>query len=123
MAAVPADLPDGAIPQVRPAPRSRLEQLLGVRKAAIATAKEAQDRVDAIDAGIKAEVAAAFPGQGIIDIAAGPYRDMPALRLRWHKGTLYVPVGQLREKHPEVWEELKTAKRGSWQLHELEGGS
>jgi hypothetical protein len=108
----------GLIPQVIPAPGSRLEQLLDMRESARAAAKDAQDRLDAIDAGIKAEVAATGPGQAAFDIAGSPHRA--PLRLRYHAGTWYVPVGPLRARHPDVWSELKQQKRGYWQLHDLD---
>lgn len=115
----PPSRPDTVIPQVIPPSGSRLEQLLDMREAARAAFREAKNRLEAIEAGIKTDVAAACPGEPVIGIAAGPRR--PALRLCWHEGTWYVPVESLREKHPEVWDELRTQKRGSWQLHELDG--
>jgi hypothetical protein len=105
------------VPQVTPAPGSRLEQLLAMRDEAEAAADEAAARFTAIKAGIIAEMAAAYPGRAIVDVAAGP--NWHAQRLRYHEGTLYVPVGPLREKHKDVWDELAVRKRGSWQLHPL----
>ncbi len=109
-----------AIPRVQPVSGSRLEQLLGMRDAARAAVKEATDRAAAIDAGIKAEAAAAFPGREVIDIAGIP--GQKPLRLRYQPGSFYVPAEALRKNYPQVWKELETQKRGSWQLHELEAG-
>jgi hypothetical protein len=104
---------------VTPQPGSRLEQLLGMLEAARAAAEEAQARYDAIDKGIKYEVAALFPDRPVIGIAGGPGR--PALVMRWHPGQWYAPVAMLRDKHPGVWDELKVQKRGWWGLHAQEG--
>lgn len=107
------------IPQVVPARASRLEQLRDMRDAARAAVQEAVDRAALIDAGIKAELAAACPGREIVDLAGGP--GQKPLRLRYHPGAFYVPAEALRAKYPAVEQELRTQKRGSWQLHELEG--
>ncbi len=107
--------PPVLVPRVAPAPGSRLEQLLDMREAAVAAAKEAKDRLDAINAGIEAEVAGSCPGQPVIDIAGSPHRA--PLRLRYHEGTWYVPAEALRKTHPEIWIGLAKQKRGHWQLH------
>lgn len=107
------------VPQVTPETGSRLEQLLGMREAARAAAKEAEDRLTAIEAGIKAEISSLHPGRPVIDIAGTPHRT--GLRLRYHEGKWYVPVAPLREKHPEVWAEMARQGRGWWQLHDLGG--
>jgi hypothetical protein len=112
--------PPAAIPQVTPVPGSRLEQLLDMREAAIAAAKEAKDRVEAINKGIMAEVAAAFPKQPVIDIPGTQHRA--ALRMRYHQGSWYVPAKTLRTRYAGVWNELAKQKKGSWQLDKL-GGS
>lgn len=106
-------------PQVSPVPGSRLEQLAVMLPQARAAAREAADRVKAIEDGIKAEVTAACPGQPVISIAGGPGR--PALRLSYRPGGWYVPAAALRDKHPAAWDELKTQRRGSWQLREADG--
>ena len=111
--------PPAAIPQVTPVPRSRLEQLLDMREGARAALKEAEQRVEAIEKGIQAEVAGAYPGQPVIGIAGSPHR--PALRLRYHQGNWYVPVKTLRSKHPAVWNELAEQGKGWWQLHQADG--
>lgn len=112
--------PPSVIPRADPPPGSRLEQLLDMREAAIAAAKEAKDRLDAIDAGIKTEVAGAYPGQPVIDIAGSPHRA--PLRLRYHEGTWYVPADTLRKTQPDIWNALAKQKRGHWQLHPVDGG-
>ena len=117
MTAPPGD--NIAVPQITPAPGSRLEQLLAMRESAQAALKDASDRVTAIEAGIMTDAAAMYPGCGVIDIAAAPGR--PGLRLRWHEGSWYVPAGTLRKKYLGVWEELKERQKGHWQLHKLEG--
>ena len=78
-----------------------------MREAARAALKEAEDRVEAIEKGIEAEVAAPYPGQPVIGI---PAARAGRLRMRWHPGTWYVPVGLLRARHPAVWDEC--AKQG-----------
>jgi hypothetical protein len=108
------------IPQVVPAPRSRLEQLRDMRDAARAAVQEAADQAALIDAGIKAELAAACPGRTVVDLAPGP--GQKPLRLRYHPGAFYVPAAVLRDKYPAIEQELKTQKRGSWQLHDLDAG-
>jgi hypothetical protein len=105
------------IPQVIPAPGSRLEQLLDMRVTAEAAVTEAQARLEAVKSGIEAEVYALHPGCPVIDIAGGPNRK--ALRQRWHPGVMYVPAGDLREKYPGIWKELEKQKRGGWRLTEL----
>ena len=114
--------PGGAgaqFPQVTPVPGSRLEQLAGMLSQARAAAREAADRAKAIEDGIKAEVTAACPGQPVIGITGGPGR--PALQLSYHPGGWFVPAAALLEKHPAAWDELKTQRRGSWQLREADG--
>jgi hypothetical protein len=112
--------PPAVIPRIDPSQMSaRLTQLLDMREAAVAAQEEAEARVEAIKAGIAAEVAAAFPGHGIIDIPGTPYRK--GLRLRYHQGKWYIPVKPLREKFPAVWNELAKQGKGWWQLHPLDG--
>jgi hypothetical protein len=112
--------PGTVIPQVTPVPGSRLEQLLDMRESAQAALAEAKQRLDAIDAGIKAETARAAPGQAVIDIPGGPRRG--PLRMRYHPGAWYVPAETLRTKYQPVWDELRLQKRGYWQLHQADGG-
>jgi hypothetical protein len=112
--------PPAAIPQVIPVPGSRLEQLLDMRETARAAKKEAEDNLAAIDAGIKAEAAAPYPGQAVIDIAGSPHRG--ALRLRWHNGKWYVPAQVLKARYREIWDAEAKQERGYWQLHDM-GGS
>jgi hypothetical protein len=112
--------PGTVIPQVIPDPGSRLEQLLDMRETAIAALAEAKQRLDAIDAGIKAVAGAACPGQPVVDIAGGPRRG--PLRMRYHQGAWYVPAETLRTKYAPVWDELRQQKRGYWQLHPADGG-
>jgi len=116
--AAPAPLP-APVPQVVPEQGSRLEQLLPMLEPAEAALKAAKDHLDLVKSGIMAEAAAACPGQEAVDIAAAP--GQVPLRLRWHPGTWYVPVGTLRKKHSAVWDELREQKRGYWQLHPLDG--
>lgn len=111
-----AGLPE-VIPQVIPAPGSRLEQLLDMRVTAEAAVTEAQARLEAVKNGIAAEVYALHPGCAVIDIAGGPHRK--ALRQRWRPGDWYVPAQDLREKYPGIWKELEKQKRGGWRLTEL----
>lgn len=119
MNAPPAPAQPFAIPQVTPVPGSRLEQLMAMRETARAAAKDAADRLKAIEAGIMTEAAAASPGTGAVDITGSPH--WPALRLRWHQGDWYVPAGTLRTSQPLIWDALKQQKKGHWQLHELSG--
>jgi hypothetical protein len=117
MSMPPAPAPSPAIPRVTPAPGSRLEQLMGMREAADAALAEAKAKVKAIEAGIMAEAAAAFPGAPAVDIAGSPH--WAAQRMRWHDGKLYVPAEALRTKHRDVWDELVQRGKGYWQLHDL----
>ena len=121
MNAPPAPAQPFTIPQVTPAPGSRLEQLMAMRETAQASLAAAKSRADAVEASIKTEAAAAFPGILAVDIAGSPH--WPALRLRWHPGKLYVPAGLLRAKHQEVWDELVQQGKSWWQLHELDSRS
>lgn len=117
----PVPVPDPApVPQVVPQPGGRLEQLRAMLEPAEAALKAAKDHLDLVRSGIMAEAAAAFPGQKAVDIAPAAPGQVP-LRLRWHPGTWYVPVGTLRKKHADIWDELRTQKRGYWQLHPLDG--
>jgi hypothetical protein len=114
--------PPAVIPQVIPAPGSRLEQLLDMRDTAIAAKNEAKANLDAINKGIEIETAGlAGRGHAVIDIAGSLHRK--ALRMRWHEGKWYVPVGALRTRHPAVWNAEARQGRGYWQLHDRGSGS
>jgi hypothetical protein len=113
--------PPAAIPQVVPAPGSRLEQLLDIREAARAAKNEAEANLDAINKGIETEVAGAYPGLGVIDIAGSPHR--PGLRLRYHPGKWHVPAETLKTRYPQIWGAEAKQERGYWQLHPRGSGS
>lgn len=113
--------PQVTYPQVIPAPGSRLEQLLGMREAARAAFAEAEANLKAIEAGIRSDAAAAFPGQAVIDIAGAPsYR--PALRLRWHDGKWTADAARMQAEDPRAWEKWRKQGKGYWQLHDLDAG-
>lgn len=118
--APPPSIVPPAIPVVTPQPGSRLEQLRDMLEPAEAAVEEATARLAAVKAGIMTELAAAHPGREAVDLAAGT--GQKPRRMRYRIGDLYVPAELLRQKHLDVWEELKKRKRGSWRLVPLEPG-
>lgn len=114
-AAVP---PPAPIPVVTPVPGSRLDQLRGMLGPAEAALAEAETRLAAVKAGIMDELDAAYPGREAVDLAAAP--GQKPRRMRYAIGAWYVKAETLRAKHADVWEELKTRKRGSWRLVPLD---
>ena len=119
MTASPGDSPAVTSPQLTPAPGSRLEQMLAMHEAAKAAVADAKARLAALEAGIMSEAAAVYPGYPAIDIAGTATR--PPLRMRWHQGSWYVPAEELRNKHRDVWDELRQRQKGHWQLHPVTG--
>ena len=107
------------VPRVLPAAGSRLEQLLTLREEARAAVAAAKEKLELIDAGIMADMAGSCPGAAVVDVAGSAL--WPALRLRWHDGSWYVPAEELRSRHRDVWDALRQQQRGHWQLHPLEG--
>lgn len=117
------DAPGPPVPRplVVPAPGSRLEQLLGMKGAAEAAVKEAEDTLAMVKDGIKAEVAQAArlllpdgtPLPPVIDIAGDATR--PALTQRW-KVNRKLNRAKLDADYPGLWDSYAEYGTGYWEL-------
>lgn len=95
---------------------TRLEQLHAQFADAKSAAKEADDRLKAITDGIKAELAAAEPGQGKVELRSpvGPPLRMTYVE-SWRMDTK-----RLKAERPDVYVSY-AVQGGSWQLRAVTG--
>lgn len=109
------------VPQVIPADGSRLGQLLTARAAAVAARDEAQQRLDAVNAGIKTEVAARTPdGARKITIAGSAH--WPRMTMTWIR-PWRLDSKRLKAEDPVTYARWAKQDPGYWDLRAADGGS
>lgn len=116
-AAVPAPPPEPPPPPKHvPEQGSRLEYLLDQLETAKARLRDAEGAVEAIKAGIRAELTLLYPQVPVIDIAAGAHR--PGYRLRWCVNR-NLDRDKLRTRYLDVYNDCLVWGKGFWQLDKV----
>lgn len=118
MTAQPAEQPPIAprAVQVVPPRNSRLERLHAEYPDAKAQADAANERLKQVTDGIKAELAAAAPDQGAVELVGGAG---PALRMSYTESWRF-DTKRFKAEDPETW--VRFAKKGgSWSLKPVGG--
>ena len=102
------------MPAVTAPPGSRLEGLLASYEAVKAAAEEAAERFESLKAAVKAEMAAACPGEQLVTASGA---GLPRLQLAWKKAWR-LDTARLKSEQPETYARYAEQK-GRWELRAL----